>query len=258
MRSPSSLLALGAAIVAAGCATQQSTTRRTRRRIRASNSASRSATPTSRRGTSTSAPPTARACRSAAAPWRRARPSTTRSASRATAPTRKAARSIGTMVGGIGSFKTNTRVLTPGSMYPYAPILFDYIRRAMPMDHPQSLTTNEIYAVSAYILNLNGIIPDERRDGSEHAGAGADAEPQRIHRRRPAGYEGGALHDELQVIRCAGAPAPARGPGRQWHCRPFACSLARRTLRDAMRDRRQSLDVATHKTEPTPYQEDAT
>ncbi len=65
----------------------------------------------------------------------------------------------GTMVGGIGSFKTNTRVLTPGSMYPYAPILFDYIRRAMPMDRPQSLTTNEIYAVSAYLLNLNGIIP---------------------------------------------------------------------------------------------------
>jgi len=66
----------------------------------------------------------------------------------------------GTMVGGVGSFKTNTRVLTPGSMYPYAPILFDYIRRAMPMDHPQSLTVNETYAVSAYLLNLNGIIPE--------------------------------------------------------------------------------------------------
>jgi mono/diheme cytochrome c family protein len=66
----------------------------------------------------------------------------------------------GTMVGGIGSFKTNTRVLTPGSMYPYAPILFDYIRRAMPMDRPQSLTINEVYAVSAYILQLNGLVPD--------------------------------------------------------------------------------------------------
>ncbi len=65
----------------------------------------------------------------------------------------------GTMVGGIGSFKTTSRVLTPGSMYPYAPILFDYIRRAMPMDKPQSLTPNEVYAVSAYILNLNGIVP---------------------------------------------------------------------------------------------------
>ena len=65
----------------------------------------------------------------------------------------------GPMVGGIGSFKTNARVLTPGSMYPYAPILFDYIRRAMPMDHPQSLSANEVYALAAYLLNLNGLIP---------------------------------------------------------------------------------------------------
>jgi len=65
----------------------------------------------------------------------------------------------GTMVGGVGSFTTNTRVLTPGSMYPYAPILFDYIRRAMPMDQPQSLTANEVYAVSAYLLALNGLVP---------------------------------------------------------------------------------------------------
>jgi cytochrome c len=67
----------------------------------------------------------------------------------------------GTMVGGMGSFTTNTRVLTPGSMYPYAPILFDYIRRSMPMDRPQTLTANEVYAVSAYLLNLNGLVPAE-------------------------------------------------------------------------------------------------
>lgn len=67
----------------------------------------------------------------------------------------------GTMVGGIGSFKTNTRVLTPGSMYPYAPILFDYIRRAMPMGDAQSLTPSEVYAVSAYILNLNGLVAED-------------------------------------------------------------------------------------------------
>jgi cytochrome c len=63
------------------------------------------------------------------------------------------------MVGGIGSFTTNARVLTPGSMYPYAPILFDYIRRTMPMDRPQTLTNDEVYALSAYLLNLNGLIP---------------------------------------------------------------------------------------------------
>ena len=65
----------------------------------------------------------------------------------------------GSMVGGIGSFKGSPRILTPGSMYPYAPILFDYIRRSMPMDNPQSLTVNEVYAVSAYLLNLNGLLP---------------------------------------------------------------------------------------------------
>jgi len=65
----------------------------------------------------------------------------------------------GTMVGGIGSFTGSPRVLTPGSMYPYAPILFDYIRRSMPMDRPQTMTANEVYAVSAYLLNLNGLVP---------------------------------------------------------------------------------------------------
>jgi cytochrome c len=66
---------------------------------------------------------------------------------------------FGTMVGGIGSMTKSPRVLTPGSMYPYAPILFDYVRRAMPMDRPQSLTNDEAYAVSAYLLHLNGLVP---------------------------------------------------------------------------------------------------
>jgi mono/diheme cytochrome c family protein len=66
----------------------------------------------------------------------------------------------GTMVGGIGSFTTSTRILTPGSMYPYAAILFDYTRRTMPMTAPQSLTNDQVYALAAYILNLNGLVPD--------------------------------------------------------------------------------------------------
>ena len=67
----------------------------------------------------------------------------------------------GPMVGGIGSFTTDRRVVTPGSMYPYAPILFDYIRRTMPMDKPQTMTNDDIYAVSAYLLHLNGLVPAE-------------------------------------------------------------------------------------------------
>jgi mono/diheme cytochrome c family protein len=67
----------------------------------------------------------------------------------------------GTMVGGVGSFTTNARVLTPGSMYPYAPILFDYIRRTMPMNEPQSLTNDQVYALAAYILNVNSLVPED-------------------------------------------------------------------------------------------------
>jgi len=66
---------------------------------------------------------------------------------------------FGPMVGGVGSFKTERRVLTPGSMYPYASVLFDYVRRAMPMNAPQSLTDDQVYAVSGYLLNLNGLVP---------------------------------------------------------------------------------------------------
>lgn len=74
-------------------------------------------------------------------------------------PDAKGGAVYGTMVGGIGSFKGAPRVLTPGSMYPYAPILFDYIRRSMPMDRPQTMSADEVYAVSAYLLNLNGLVP---------------------------------------------------------------------------------------------------
>lgn len=67
----------------------------------------------------------------------------------------------GTMVGGIGTMTENPRVLTPGSMYPYAPILFDYVRRAMPLDNPQSLTSDEVYAITAYIYHLNGLVDED-------------------------------------------------------------------------------------------------
>ena len=41
---------------------------------------------------------------------------------------------------------------------PYATTLFDYVRRAMPWNATKSLTGDELYAVSAYILHLNGVI----------------------------------------------------------------------------------------------------
>ena len=65
------------------------------------------------------------------------------------------------LVGGQGTLATPNPVRTVGSYWPYAPTLFDYIRRAMPQNAPQSLSNDDVYAVSAYILNLNGLLPAE-------------------------------------------------------------------------------------------------
>jgi cytochrome c len=63
------------------------------------------------------------------------------------------------LVGGAGTLNTDKPVKTIGSYWPYATTLFDYIRRAMPADHPQSLSPDEVYALCAYLLHLNGIVP---------------------------------------------------------------------------------------------------
>src|SRR3954449_1813214 len=62
------------------------------------------------------------------------------------------------LVGGQGTLTTPKPVRTVGSYWPYAPTLFDYIRRTMPQNAPQSLSNDDVYAVSAYILNLNGLL----------------------------------------------------------------------------------------------------
>jgi S-disulfanyl-L-cysteine oxidoreductase SoxD len=64
------------------------------------------------------------------------------------------------LVGGFGTLATSKPVRTVGSYWPYATTLFDYIRRAMPFNAPQSLTADQVYAVSAYILYLNNVVPE--------------------------------------------------------------------------------------------------
>ncbi len=62
------------------------------------------------------------------------------------------------LVGGQGTLDTPKPIRTVGSYWPYATTLFDYIRRAMPQNAPQSLSNDDVYAVSAYILSLNGLV----------------------------------------------------------------------------------------------------
>ena len=47
---------------------------------------------------------------------------------------------------------------TIANYYAYATTIFDYTRRAMPYNAPRSLTDNEVYALTAYILSLNKLI----------------------------------------------------------------------------------------------------
>ncbi|KHK60018.1 cytochrome C [Burkholderia sp. A9] len=63
------------------------------------------------------------------------------------------------LVGGIGTLADDVPVKTVGSYWPYATGVFDYIRRAMPLTAPGSLTSNEVYALVAFILSRNGVIP---------------------------------------------------------------------------------------------------
>lgn len=65
------------------------------------------------------------------------------------------------LAGGQGSLASKAPVQTVGSYWPYATTLFDYIRRAMPLPAPQSLAPDEVYALTAYVLSLNGIVPPD-------------------------------------------------------------------------------------------------
>src|SRR5206468_4178917 len=65
------------------------------------------------------------------------------------------------LAGGVGSLATKTPVRTVGSYWPYSTTLFDYVRRAMPLNNPLSLTDDEVYAVSAYVLFLNGVVSED-------------------------------------------------------------------------------------------------
>lgn len=67
------------------------------------------------------------------------------------------------LVGGQGTLKDAAQgkepVKTIGSFWPYATTVFDFIQRAMPYNAPQSLAADDVYAVTAWLLHKNGIVP---------------------------------------------------------------------------------------------------
>ena len=65
------------------------------------------------------------------------------------------------LVGGQGSLTWDDPIKTVTSYWPYATTVFDYIRRAMPFGDAQSLTDDEVYAITAFLLASDGIIPED-------------------------------------------------------------------------------------------------
>jgi cytochrome c len=65
------------------------------------------------------------------------------------------------LIGGRGSLASDAPVKTVESYWPYSSTLFDYVHRAMPLHAPGSLSPDEVYAVSAYILGRAGITSQE-------------------------------------------------------------------------------------------------
>jgi S-disulfanyl-L-cysteine oxidoreductase SoxD len=63
------------------------------------------------------------------------------------------------IAGGVGSLGSDQPVRSTGSKLNYATTLWDYINRAMPFAAPKTLTVDEVYALTAYVLNLNDILP---------------------------------------------------------------------------------------------------
>ena len=63
--------------------------------------------------------------------------------------------------GGEDTLKDDDPVKTVGSYWPYLSTVWDYVNRAMPFGNAQSLSANDVYAVTAYILNLNDLVDDD-------------------------------------------------------------------------------------------------
>jgi len=65
------------------------------------------------------------------------------------------------IAGGKGTLASEDPRKTVGSFWPYATTLFDYIRRTMPFASPQTLTNDELYSITAYVLALNDIVKED-------------------------------------------------------------------------------------------------
>ena len=65
------------------------------------------------------------------------------------------------LAGGRGTLKSERPEKTIGSFWPYASTVYDYVHRAMPFGSNLSLSPDQTYAIVAYLLNLNDLVPED-------------------------------------------------------------------------------------------------
>ncbi|WP_029031964.1 c-type cytochrome [Salinarimonas rosea] len=130
------------------------------------------------------------------------------------------------LAGGAGTLASHDPSKTVGSYWPYASTLIDYINRAMPYGNAQSLTPDELYAVTAYVLWLNDVVLDEELELSHENFAEIELENQpnffpddretaEAHFWREPCMEGCATGEAEIVMRARAldvTPEPGQGP----------------------------------------------
>lgn len=65
------------------------------------------------------------------------------------------------LMGGEGTLTAERPEPSVGSYWPFAPTLWDYINRTMPLFAPHTLSADDVYAITAYVLNFNNIVPND-------------------------------------------------------------------------------------------------
>ena len=65
------------------------------------------------------------------------------------------------LAGGFGSLDGEDPIKTVGSYWPYLSTVWDYIHRAMPYGYAQSLSDDDVYAITAYLMFLNDMVDDD-------------------------------------------------------------------------------------------------
>ena len=125
------------------------------------------------------------------------------------------------VAGGLGTLQADRPDKTVGSYWPYASTVIDYIRRAMPFGNAQSLSPDELYAITAYVLFLNDVIKDQKFELNEKTSHVRQACRTRrsstttIVRRRRRGSGQAALHEGLQEGGARSSAAPACSTSRR-------------------------------------------